>query len=73
MTADAMIRGMAWFVSGVTLGFRELRRVFRGTRHQIDARVLFRGMVFNRLCGSECAGSGYCAGSRPWLCGTPLG
>jgi hypothetical protein len=36
-----------------TLGFGELRRVFRGTRHQIDIEALVRVMVFNRLCGPE--------------------
>ena len=36
-----------------TLGFDELRRVFRGTRHQIDVEALIRVMVFNRLCDPE--------------------
>jgi len=36
-----------------TLGFGELRRVFRGTRHQIDVEALVRVMVFNRLCDPE--------------------
>ncbi len=36
-----------------TLGFSELRRVFRGTRHQIDVEALVRVMVFNRLCDPE--------------------
>ena len=31
----------------------ELRRVFRGTRHQIDVEALVRVMVFNRLCDPE--------------------
>jgi len=35
------------------LGFGELRRVFRGTRHQIDVEALVRVMVFNRLCDPE--------------------
>jgi len=36
-----------------TLGFSELRRVFRGTRHHIDVEALVRVMVFNRLCDPE--------------------
>jgi hypothetical protein len=36
-----------------TLGFGELRRVFRGTRHQSDVEALVRVMVFNRLCDPE--------------------
>jgi len=31
----------------------EPRRVFRGTRHQIDVEALVRVMVFNRLCDPE--------------------
>jgi len=36
-----------------TLGFGELRRVFRKTRHRIDVEALMRVMVFNRLCDPE--------------------
>jgi transposase len=36
-----------------TLGFGELRRVFRRTRHAIDVEALIRVMVFNRLCDPE--------------------
>src|SRR5690554_6231049 len=35
------------------LGFGELQRVFRRTRHQIDIEALVRIMVFNRLCDPE--------------------
>lgn len=35
------------------LGFGELRRIFRRTRHQIDIEALVRIMVFNRLCDPE--------------------
>ena len=36
-----------------SLGFGELRRVFRKTRHSIDVEALVRVMVFNRLCDPE--------------------
>lgn len=36
-----------------TLGFDQLRRVFRRTRHTIDVEALVRIMVFNRLCDPE--------------------
>jgi len=36
-----------------TLGFGELRRIFRKTRHTTDVEVLLRVMVFNRLCDPE--------------------
>jgi len=47
--------GAAWALHELwkTLGFGELRRVFRGTRHQIDVEALIRVMVFNRLCDPE--------------------
>lgn len=35
------------------LGFDELRRVFRRTRHTTDVEALIRLMVFNRLCDPE--------------------
>lgn len=35
------------------LGFWDLRRIFRRTRHQIDVEALVRIMVFNRLCDPE--------------------
>ena len=35
------------------LGFGELRRVFRHTRHTIDVEALLRIMVLNRLCDPE--------------------
>jgi transposase len=36
-----------------SLGFAELKRVFRRTRHTIDVEALIRMMVFNRLCDPE--------------------
>jgi len=36
-----------------SLGFRELRRTFRKTRHAIDVEALIRVMVFNRLCDPD--------------------
>jgi len=47
--------GSVWALNELwkTLGFGELRRVFRGTRHQIDVEALVRVMVFNRLCNPE--------------------
>ncbi|MFN7834625.1 MAG: IS1634 family transposase [Burkholderiaceae bacterium] len=35
------------------LGFDDLRRVFRRTRHRIDVEALVRIMVLNRLCDPE--------------------
>ena len=35
------------------LGFSDLRRVFRHTRHTIDVEALIRIMVLNRLCDPE--------------------
>ena len=35
------------------LGFGELRRVFRRTRHSIDVEALIRVMVLNRLCDPD--------------------
>ena len=35
------------------LGFNQLQRVFRRTRHEIDVEALLRIMVFNRLCDPE--------------------
>lgn len=47
--------GAVWVLHELwkALGFGELRRVFRGTRHQIDVEALVRAMVFNRLCDPE--------------------
>jgi len=36
-----------------SLGFSELRRTFRKTRHAIDVEALVRVMVFNRLCDPD--------------------
>ena len=36
-----------------SLGFGNLRRVFRKTRHSIDVEALIRIMVFNRLCDPD--------------------
>ena len=35
------------------LGFSDLRRVFRPTRHTIDVEALIRIMVLNRLCDPD--------------------
>ena len=35
------------------LGFSNLRRVFRRTRHTIDVEALIRIMVLNRLCDPD--------------------
>ena len=35
------------------LGFDQLQRVFRRTRHEVDVEALLRIMVFNRLCDPE--------------------
>ena len=47
--------GAVWVLHELwkALGFGELRRVFRRTRHQIDVEALVRAMVFNRLCDPE--------------------
>ena len=36
-----------------SLGFSELRRTFRKTRHAIDVEAFIRVMVFNRLCDPD--------------------
>jgi transposase len=36
-----------------SLGFDQLRRIFRRTRHTIDVEALLRVMVFNRLCDPD--------------------
>ena len=52
-TARAL--GAVWVLNELwkTLGFGDLRRLFRRTRHQIDVEALVRVMVFNRLCDPE--------------------
>ena len=52
---SARALGAVWALNELwkALGFRELRRVFRRTRHQIDVEALVRVMVFNRLCDPE--------------------
>lgn len=52
---SARALGHVWALNELweTLGFRELRRVFRKTRHSIDVEALIRVMVFNRLCDPE--------------------
>ena len=47
--------GNVWALNELwqSLGFGELRRVFRKTRHSIDVEALLRVMVFNRLCDPE--------------------
>jgi transposase len=52
---SARALGNVWALNQLweTLGFGELRRVFRRTRHAIDVEALIRVMVFNRLCDPE--------------------
>lgn len=52
---SARALGNVWALNELwqTLGFGELRRVFRRTRHSIDVEALIRVMVFNRLCDPE--------------------
>lgn len=52
---SARALGNVWALNELwaSLGFGELRRVFRKTRHQIDVEALMRVMVFNRLCDPE--------------------
>jgi transposase len=47
--------GNVWALNELweSLGFGELKRVFRKTRHTIDIEALIRVMVFNRLCDPE--------------------
>jgi len=52
-TARAL--GDVWALSELweTLGFGELRRVFKKPRHTTDVEALIRVMVFNRLCDPD--------------------
>lgn len=52
---SARALGAVWALNELwrTLGFADLRRVFRRTRHQIDVEALVRVMVFNRLCDPD--------------------
>ncbi|MEE4204391.1 MAG: IS1634 family transposase [Halieaceae bacterium] len=52
---SAKTLGSVWALHGLwqTLGFGELRRVFRRSRHRTDIEALTRAMVFNRLCDPE--------------------
>lgn len=52
---SARTLGSVWALHGLwrTLGFGNLRRVFRRSRHRIDIEALTRAMVFNRLCDPE--------------------
>lgn len=52
---SARALGNVWALNELweSLGFGELRRVFRKTRHGIDIEALIRVMVFNRLCDPE--------------------
>jgi hypothetical protein len=52
---SARALGHVWALNELweTLGFGELRRVFRKTRHSIDVEALIRVMVFSRLCDPE--------------------
>jgi len=52
-TARAL--GDVWALSELweSLGFGELRRVFKKIRHTTDVEALIRVMVFNRLCDPD--------------------
>lgn len=52
---SARALGAVWALNELwkRLGFDELRRLFRRTRHQIDVEALVRVMVFNRLCDPQ--------------------
>ena len=52
---SARALGNVWALNELweSLGFGELRRVFRKTRHSMDVEALIRVMVFNRLCDPE--------------------
>lgn len=52
---SARALGNVWVLNELweSLGFGELRRVFKKTRHSIDVEALIRVMVFNRLCDPE--------------------
>lgn len=52
---SARALGDVWALTELwnTLGFGELRRVFRKTRHTTDVEALIRVMVLNRLCNPD--------------------
>jgi len=52
---SARALGDVWMLTELwkELGFGELRRVFRKTRHTTDIEALIRVMVLNRLCDPE--------------------
>lgn len=52
---SARALGDVWMLTELwkELGFGELRRVFRKTRHTTDVEALIRVMVLNRLCDPE--------------------
>jgi hypothetical protein len=52
---SARALGNAWTLTELwkELGFSDLRRVFRRSRHTIDVEALIRIMVLNRLCDPD--------------------
>lgn len=52
---SARVLGNVWALTELwkALGFSELRRVFRRTRHTTDVEALIRLMVLNRLCDPD--------------------
>ena len=52
---SARALGNVWTLTEIwkELGFSDLRRVFRRTRHSIDVEALIRIMVLNRLCDPD--------------------
>ncbi len=52
---SARALGNVWTLTEIwkELGFSDLRRIFRRTRHTIDVEALIRIMVLNRLCDPD--------------------
>ena len=52
---SARALGDVWALNELwtSLGFHQLRQVFRSTRHRIDVEALIRVLVFNRLCDPD--------------------
>ena len=66
---SARALGHVWTLTELwkELGFSDLRRVFRRTRHSIDVEALIRIMVLNR-CATPTPSRASCAGCKRWPC-----
>ena len=55
MVSNRRAYGDVWALTELwnALGFDQLRRIFRRTRHRIDVEALIRVMVLNRLCDPD--------------------